>query len=99
MTAAGKMTVAVARYLAPPHCATDSTPATRYSCADRRYPSGPAPAPGRWHMLTRAENERLTRVGPGTPGGELLRRYWWPVAFSAELADRPVPVRLLGEDL
>jgi 5,5'-dehydrodivanillate O-demethylase oxygenase subunit len=50
-------------------------------------------------MLTREENERLTRVGPDTPGGAMLRRYWWPVAFSVELADRPMPVRLLGEDL
>lgn len=29
--------------------------------------------------MTPQENEILTRVGPGTPGGELLRRYWWPV--------------------
>ena len=34
-------------------------------------------------MITREENERWTRVGPGTPGGEMLRRYWWPIAFSA----------------
>ena len=45
------------------------------------------------------ENERLTRVGPGTPAGEMLRRYWWPIAFTEEVAKRPVPVRLLGEDL
>ena len=49
---------------------------------------------------TAEENERLTRVGPGTPGGELLRRYWHPVAAALELADNPVKlVRLLGEDL
>ena len=41
----------------------------------------------------------LTRVGPGTPCGELMRRYWQPVCLSAELADLPKPVRLLGEDL
>jgi len=29
--------------------------------------------------MTPEENETLTRVGPGTPGGEMLRRYWWPV--------------------
>ena len=45
------------------------------------------------------ENELLTRVGPGTRMGALLRRYWWPVWFTEELADRPAPVRLLGEDL
>ena len=32
-------------------------------------------------MLSTAENERLTRVGPGTPMGELMRRYWQPVAL------------------
>jgi phenylpropionate dioxygenase-like ring-hydroxylating dioxygenase large terminal subunit len=41
----------------------------------------------------------LTRVGPGTPCGELMRRYWQPVCLSAELADLPKKVRLLGEDL
>ncbi|MBT3793095.1 MAG: Rieske 2Fe-2S domain-containing protein, partial [Rhodospirillales bacterium] len=45
------------------------------------------------------ENERLSRVGPGTPGGEMLRRYWWPIWFSELVTDKPVPVRLLGEDL
>ena len=34
-------------------------------------------------MLTREENERLTRVGQGTPAGELLRRYWFPWALPA----------------
>ncbi len=38
-------------------------------------------------MLTREENESLTRVGPGTPMGELLRRYWHPVAVAKELTD------------
>ncbi|MEA2642594.1 MAG: 5,5-dehydrodivanillate O-demethylase oxygenase subunit [Chloroflexota bacterium] len=51
-------------------------------------------------MLTKEENERLTRVGPGTPMGGLLRRYWYPVAGVAELEDEPTKaVRLLGEDL
>ena len=51
-------------------------------------------------MLSAAENERLTRVGPGTPMGELMRRYWQPVAVTAELNARPTrPVRILGEDL
>ena len=52
-------------------------------------------------MLTKEENERLTRVGPGTPGGELLRRYWLPVAAAKELTDEnPTKfVRVLGEDL
>src|SRR5581483_10407952 len=51
-------------------------------------------------MLTQEENERLSRVGPGTPVGTLLRRYWHPVAPTADLDQDPVrPVRLLGEDL
>ena len=51
-------------------------------------------------MLSAEENERLMQVGPGTPAGELLRRYWHPVATSAELAANPVKgVRILGESL
>lgn len=53
-------------------------------------------------MLTDEENELLTRVGPGTPGGELLRRYWHPVCAADQLAANPLrtrEVRLLGEDL
>jgi hypothetical protein len=33
-------------------------------------------------MLSQEKNERLTAVGPDTPMGNLLRRYWWPVAGS-----------------
>lgn len=52
-------------------------------------------------MLSAEQNERITRVGPGTPCGALLRRYWQPVALVEELAgERPVKaVRVLGEDL
>ena len=52
-------------------------------------------------MLSQEENELLTRVGPGTPAGELLRRYWQPAALAEELPSggAPLPVRLLGEDL
>ncbi len=52
-------------------------------------------------MLTQEENEKLTRVGPGTPAGELLRRYWHPIAIALELDDEhPTKfVRILGEDL
>jgi len=52
-------------------------------------------------MLSREENDRLTRVGPGTPAGELLRRYWLPVAVAKEITDEnPTKfVRALGEDL
>lgn len=51
-------------------------------------------------MLTVEQNEMLTRVGPGTPMGELMRRYWHPIAAAHELSDRWTKrVRLLGEDL
>jgi len=51
--------------------------------------------------VLRAEvNERLTRVGPGMPCGELMRRYWIPISPSAVLDENPVrKVRVLGEDL
>jgi phenylpropionate dioxygenase-like ring-hydroxylating dioxygenase large terminal subunit len=41
----------------------------------------------------------LVHVGPGTPLGELMRRYWHPVAISGELGGRPQKIRILGEDL
>ena len=52
-------------------------------------------------MLTSAENDLLTKVGPGQPAGELLRRYWLPVAVAKELtAENPTQlVRILGENL
>jgi 5,5'-dehydrodivanillate O-demethylase oxygenase subunit len=51
-------------------------------------------------MLSAEANERLTRVGPGTPCGELMRRFWIPIAPFAQLIENPVrKVRVLGEDL
>lgn len=53
-------------------------------------------------MLSQEMNDRLTRIGPGTPAGEVLRRYWQPAALTVELDDAPrpvVPVTLLGERL
>jgi 5,5'-dehydrodivanillate O-demethylase oxygenase subunit len=49
--------------------------------------------------VTTAENETLTRVGPGTPVGQLMRKYWHPVSTDQRLRDEPVhKVRLLGQD-
>src|SRR5438270_9586305 len=65
------------------------------SCSGRRLKKGPT-------MLTREENELVTRVGPGTPMGDVLRRYWIPVLMSRELPEAdgpPVRVKLLGEKL
>jgi phenylpropionate dioxygenase-like ring-hydroxylating dioxygenase large terminal subunit len=52
-------------------------------------------------MLTKEENALLTQTGPGTPCGDLMRRYWQPVALAEELppGGAPIPVRILGEDL
>ena len=51
-------------------------------------------------MLEQAKNELVTRVGRGTPMGDLLRRYWMPIAGVSELAANPIKaVRLMGEDL
>jgi phenylpropionate dioxygenase-like ring-hydroxylating dioxygenase large terminal subunit len=44
-------------------------------------------------------NKALTEVGPGTPCGELMRRYWQPIAVSKKVGDLPQKVRILGEDL
>jgi len=52
-------------------------------------------------MLSQEENELLSRIGPGTPAGRLLRRYWHVVGVAAEL-DNEKPkkrVKILGEDL
>src|SRR5262249_4650939 len=52
--------------------------------------------------MTREENDFLTRTGPGTPMGELFRRYWIPALLADDLGSRdctPVRVRLLCEDL
>ena len=51
-------------------------------------------------MLSVEQNKLLTQVGPGTPTGELMRRYWHPIAGSAEMRENPTKgVRILGEDL
>ncbi|MEJ7930575.1 Rieske 2Fe-2S domain-containing protein [Ramlibacter sp. AN1015] len=52
-------------------------------------------------MLTREDNERLVRVGPGTEMGRLMRLYWIPFLLSRDVPPdgQPYRVRLLGEDL
>lgn len=50
--------------------------------------------------MNQEENELLTRTGPGTPCGELLRRYWMPAALSEEVGHgMPLALKLLGEEL
>jgi phthalate 4,5-dioxygenase oxygenase subunit len=53
-------------------------------------------------MLTQADNETLTRVGPGTPAGAFFRRFWMPVATSDSIGGPDGPqrrLRILGENL
>lgn len=53
-------------------------------------------------MATQEQNELLTRTGPDTPMGDLMRQYWIPILLSEELPEPdcpPVRVRLLGERL
>src|SRR5215208_1631186 len=52
------------------------------------------------NVLREDENRRLNETGPGTPMGELMRRYWQPIAAAGELDENPdKQVRLLSEDL
>ena len=45
------------------------------------------------------DREELTRVGADTPSGQMLRRYWWPVALAADVDTTALPVKVLGEEL
>ena len=54
---------------------------------------------GYLHREVPEEDTELTHVGPDTPCGEYLRRFWQPVCFSDELKDLPHRVKILGEDL
>ena len=53
-------------------------------------------------MLTKEDNELLTQTGPGTPMGELFRRFWMPALLAEELPHPdcdPVRIRILSEDM
>ena len=51
-------------------------------------------------MLSAEKNRILTQVGPGTPMGEYLRRYWQPIGGASQLDKDPIKaIRLMGEDL
>jgi phenylpropionate dioxygenase-like ring-hydroxylating dioxygenase large terminal subunit len=52
-----------------------------------------------YHRERPKPDEELTRVGPGTPCGEYLRRFWQPIIQSSELGELPRRLRILGEDL
>jgi phenylpropionate dioxygenase-like ring-hydroxylating dioxygenase large terminal subunit len=52
-----------------------------------------------YRIAIEGETDDMTRTGRATPGGEYLRRFWHPVAYEDEVADTPMRVRILGEDL
>src|SRR5260370_40030901 len=52
-----------------------------------------------YHRARPPEDAEFTRVGPGTPCGEYLRRFWQPIILSSELGELPRRLRILGEDL
>jgi phenylpropionate dioxygenase-like ring-hydroxylating dioxygenase large terminal subunit len=62
---------------------------------ERRY----MPYGGYFQREVPPDDAELTRVGPGTPCGEYLRRFWQPVAFARDLRDVPLRLRIMGEDL
>src|SRR5207245_9601828 len=72
--------------------------AENHEGSDPRVTIAPREVPA---MLTADENAQLTRVGPGTLMGDLMRQYWIPVVLSSELpaGGRVKRVRILGEDL
>ena len=57
------------------------------------------PYSGYYQQPAKGDDSFLTQVGPGTPGGEYLRRFWHPFLMTEELKDTPKAVKLLGEDL
>src|SRR6266542_1852369 len=76
-------------------CLSSDSPGVRPGAGDRSSKEGPG-------MLARDENERVSRVGRGTPMGDTMRRYWIPALLAWELPEPdcpPVRVKLLGEEL
>ena len=67
--------------------------------ATKRAPFITKPHSAYFHRDVPVEDEDLTHVGPGTPMGEYLRRFWHPISYSHELKDLPLSIRRFGEDL
>ena len=67
---------------------------------DQRAASGSTDLTGRLYGRPKATpDEAIVRCGPGTLGGELLRRYWQPLAMAHEATSRPKLVKILDEEL
>ena len=65
----------------------------------KRPPFLTKPLSGYYHREVPKEDEYLTHVGPGTPAGEYLRRFWQPIAYTEQLTDLPLRVEIMGEEL
>ena len=57
------------------------------------------PYGGYYQPVDRREDSELTHTGPGTPCGEMMRRYWQPIALSSELGERPLALTVFSENL
>ncbi len=64
-----------------------------------RIPEGNFRGHDQQHVWSKEPDPELTEVGPGTPCGEYLRRYWMPIAMTDQIGDLPYRIRILGEDL
>ena len=67
--------------------------------ATKRPPFITKPLSAYHHREVPKEDDYLTHVGPGTPAGEYLRRFWQPVAYSRSLKDLPHRLEIMGEEL
>ena len=54
---------------------------------------------GYYQTSVLTDDEELTHTGPGTPCGEYMRRFWWPVAMVEQVTDIPLLIKVLGEEL
>src|SRR5262249_19729269 len=74
----------------------------RPASASRSSRSSPPPPSERNAMLSQKDNDLLTLAGPGTPMGNLIRRYWVPALLSEEIPGpdcAPVRVQIMNEEL
>src|SRR5579863_10017222 len=91
--------IAGQRRLDPPRVRCPISPHSRREAMAARPSVLNAPYSAYHHRARPPVDEELTRVGPGTPCGEYLRRFWQPVILASELGEVPRRLRILGEDL
>jgi phenylpropionate dioxygenase-like ring-hydroxylating dioxygenase large terminal subunit len=65
----------------------------------KRPPFLTKPYSGYFHQEVPEDDRELTRVGPGTPAGEYLRRFWQPILLTQQIKDLPVAIKRFGEEL